>query len=209
MCRVIFVLLSIIAVVAHAAPEHDVAAPGPESVARSTVTRLQDGIIALMQSGENAPERTTRVTELLRATHDLPYIARVVLGRHWRELGAEDQAKFIEQFEALSVANYMARFRRYGGERFEVADEQSVSDDEHNVGSTLTTASGEAHEFVYTLHRTGDDWRIVNIVVDGVSDLALKRAEYGRLMDAGGFAALLAELTHQTERLHARAQETT
>ena len=162
-----------------------------------------------MQSSEGGPERTARVTELLRATHDLPYIARVVLGRHWRELGAEDQAKFIEQFEALSVANYTARFRRYGGERFEVADEQAVSDDEHNVGSTLTTAKGETHEFVYTLHRSGDDWRIVNIIVDGVSDLALKRAEYGRLMDAGGFPALLAELAQQTERLRARAEETT
>jgi phospholipid transport system substrate-binding protein len=208
MCRSIFLLLSMLAFVAHAAPE-DVATPAPTSAARSTVTRLQDGIIALMQSGEAGPERTTKVTELLRATHDLPYIARVVLGRHWRELSAEDQATFIEQFEALSVANYTARFRRYGGERFEVADEQAVSDDEHNVSSTLTTATGEAHEFIYTLHRAGDDWRIVNIVVDGVSDLALKRAEYGRLMDAGGFPALLAELAQQTERLRARAEETT
>ena len=208
MCRALFLLLSMLAFVAHAAPE-DVARPAPGSAARSTVTRLQDGIVALMQSGEGGPERTAKVIELLRATHDLPYIARVVLGRHWRELGAEDQAKFMEQFEALSVANYTARFRRYGGERFEVADEQAVSDDEYNVSSTLTTAKGEAHEFVYTLRRAGDDWRIVNIVVDGVSDLALKRAEYGRLMDAGGFPALLAELAQQTERLRARAEDTT
>jgi len=57
------------------------------------------------------------------------------------------------------------------------------------------------------LHRDGEQWRIVNIVVDGVSDLALKRAEYGRLMDAGGFQAVLDELAQQTERLRARAAE--
>lgn len=178
------------------------------ATAAETVTRLQDGLIALMQSSDGAAIPADAVTELLRATHDMQYIARVVLGRHWRELSPEEQAKFIEQFEALSVANYTARFRNYGGERFEVAEEQVVSDDEHNVRSTLTTAKGEKHEFVYTLRREGDTWRIVNIVVDGVSDLALKRAEYGRLMDSGGFDGLLAELSRQTERLRARGDET-
>ena len=131
-----------------------------------------------------------------------------MLGRHWRDLSADDQAKFIAQFEALSVANYTSRFRRYSGEHFDVAEEQTLAADEHSVGSVLTTASGATHEFVYLLHQDGGQWRIVNIVVDGVSDLALKRAEYGRLMDAGGFQALLVELSQQTEHLRARAAET-
>ena len=194
--------------VAHPAPEQSAAAPQP-ATASATVTRLQTGLIALMQSDGAGTDRSAAVTELLRATHDLPYIARIVLGRHWRELSPDQQAEFITQFEALSVANYTARFRHYGGERFEVADEQTVSEEEHNVRSVLTTAKGETHEFVYTLRRDGETWRVVNIVVDGVSDLALKRAEYGRLMDAGGFPGLLAELTRQTERLRARADETT
>lgn len=183
--------------------------PVAASVARSTVTRLQDGLIALMQSSDGGPERTAAVTTLLRDTHDLAYIARVVLGRHWRELSAEEQATFVERFETLSVANYTARFHHYNGERFEVADEQATSDDEHSVRSVLTTAGGAQHEFVYLLHRNGEQWRIINIIVDGVSDLALKRAEYGRLMDAGGFPALLAALGEQTEQLRARAAEAT
>ena len=204
----LFLTLLLASLVARAAPEQPAAAAPPAS-ASATVARLQEGLIALMQSGDAGTDRSAAVTELLRATHDLRYIARVVLGRHWRELSPEQQAEFIAQFEALSVANYTARFRHYGGERFEVADEQSVSQDEHNVRSTLTTAKGETHEFVYTLRRDGDTWRIVNIIVDGVSDLALKRAEYGRLMDTGGFPGLLAELTRQTERLRGRADETT
>jgi phospholipid transport system substrate-binding protein len=193
-------------VVSHGASTQTAEGTQPATAA-ATVTRLQEGLIALMQSSDGAASAADTVTELLRATHDMQYIARVVLGRHWRELSAEEQAKFIEQFEALSVANYTARFRNYGGERFEVADEQIVSDDEHNVRSMLTTAKGETHEFVYTLRRDAETWRIVNIVVDGVSDLALKRAEYGRLMDSGGFEGLLAELSRQTERLRARGDE--
>ena len=201
---ILFILASF---VAHAAPDEAVPAAAPPAL--PTVTRLQDGLVALMQSRDDGDARTAAVTELLRATHDLPYIARVVLGRHWRELSPEEQATFISKFEELSVVSYTARFHGYGGERFEAADEQVVSDEEHSVRSTLTTGKGTTHEFVYVLHRDGDGWRIVNIVVDGVSDLALKRAEYGRLMDAGGFSALLSELGEQTERLRSRAEETT
>ena len=182
----------------------DTASP---SAALTTVTRLQDGLIALMKSSDADPARSEAVTKLLRETHDLSYIARVVLGRHWRELSPEQQAEFIERFEQLSVANYTSRFQHYGGERFDIAEEQTQSEDEHSVRSMLTTAKGAQHEFVYVLHRDGEQWRIVNIVVDGVSDLALKRAEYGRLMDAGGFQAVLDELAQQTERLRARAAE--
>jgi phospholipid transport system substrate-binding protein len=178
-----------------------------DTAAVTTVTRLQEGLIALMKSSDAGPARTDAVSRLLQETHDLDYIARVVMGRHWRELSAEQQGEFIDRFEQLSVANYTSRFQHYGGEHFEVAEEQAQSEDEHSVRSVLTTANGAQHEFVYVLHRDGEQWRIVNIVVDGVSDLALKRAEYGRLTDAGGFPALLDELAQQTERLRARATE--
>jgi len=200
------ILLILLISLAAAATRAD---PESGAPALATVTQLQDGLIALMRSKDADAARTAAVTQLLRDTHDLPYIARVVLGRHWRELSADDQAKFLAQFEALSVASYTSRFRRYSGEHFDAAEEQTVAGDEHSVRSVLTTASGATHEFVYLLHQDGGRWRIVNIVVDGVSDLALKRAEYGRLMDAGGFPALLAELSQQTERLRARAAETT
>ena len=45
------------------------------------------------------------------------------------------------------------------------------------------------------------DWRIINIVADGVSDLALKRAEYQRVFASGGIEGLIAELEQQTHRL--------
>src|SRR5262245_22513509 len=124
------ILLILASLVARAAPEDAVPAA---SSASPTVTRLQDGLIALMRSGDDGEARTAAVTELLRATHDLPYIARVVLGRHWRELSPEEQATFISRFEELSVVSYTARFHGYGGERFEVADEQVVSDEERSV----------------------------------------------------------------------------
>jgi phospholipid transport system substrate-binding protein len=53
----------------------------------------------------------------------------------------------------------------------------------------------------YLLQQSDRGWQIINIVADGVSDLALKRAEYQRVFASGGIAGLIAELQSQTQRL--------
>jgi phospholipid transport system substrate-binding protein len=74
------------------------------------------------------------------------------------------------------------------------------------VHASIERASGAAVPLEYVLHEAADGWRIVNIVADGVSDLALKRAEYQRLFGSGGFAALVAELDAQISRLRSSDQ---
>ena len=63
-------------------------------------------------------------------------------------------------------------------------------------------ARGQADVSLGYLLRAGrQGWRIINIVADGVSDLALKRAEYQRVFASGGIDGLVAELEQQTQRL--------
>jgi len=49
----------------------------------------------------------------------------------------------------------------------------------------------------YVLHRSSRGWRIVNVVADGVSDLALKRVEYTAVLRKRGFESLLSDLEHK------------
>ena len=53
----------------------------------------------------------------------------------------------------------------------------------------------------YLLHERDGALRIINVVAQGVSDLALKRAEYGAVIEREGFAVLLEKLQAQTARL--------
>ena len=43
-------------------------------------------------------------------------------------------------------------------------------------------------EVLYTPRR--DDWKVINLVADGVSDLALKRAEHQRVFTSGAIRAI-------------------
>lgn len=144
--------------------------------------------------------RFEALVAIVDATHDLESIARLTLGLHWNELDELQRAAFIERFRELSIATYASRFGELREDQFEVLEFVEQPRGRQLVRAQLHIADREPLGFDYLLHRTDEGWRIVNIVVDGVSDLALKRAEYARTMRDGDFDALLALLDEQTAR---------
>ncbi|HUL13694.1 MAG TPA: ABC transporter substrate-binding protein, partial [Methylococcaceae bacterium] len=52
-------------------------------------------------------------------------------------------------------------------------------------------------KFDYILTQSGGQWAIINIIVDGISDLALKKAQYTSVIDREGFDSLMNKLTQK------------
>lgn len=148
-----------------------------------------------------ALQRYERMEDLVRETHDLPFIARLTLGRHWGALAESQRKQFTAEFGRLAIATYAGRFHRLGEGSFEVVGCVPLSDEQRLVNTRVVPVGGDSLDFEYLLHRVDSSWRIINIIVDGVSDLALKRAEYSRLMSEEGFDALILELQRQTADL--------
>ncbi|MDH3648012.1 MAG: ABC transporter substrate-binding protein [Gammaproteobacteria bacterium] len=146
-------------------------------------------------------ERFEQLAPVVDATHDLHYIARITLGRYWAGFSAEEREIFATQFRRLAVANYAARFPQFNPEQFEIIEQKSQPRGVVLVRAQLHRPDDAALEFDYLLRDTDDGWRIVNILVNGVSDLALKRAEYAAILRDGSMADLLQTLDNQFERL--------
>ena len=64
----------------------------------------------------------------------------------------------------------------------------------------LTKSNGEKVQFNYLLRQNKNDWQIINIIVDGVSDLAVRRAEYTSILKSDGFSPLIAKIEDQIGR---------
>ena len=52
-------------------------------------------------------------------------------------------------------------------------------------------------KFEYVLGQVNNQWVIINIVVDGISDLALKKAQYTSVIEREGFESLLNKLNQK------------
>src|SRR5687768_3854329 len=170
----------------------------------ATIASLQQTLVGANRANPHATvdERYRALEPAIVKTHNLPYIAEFALRRQWATLTDEERQRFIGVFQRLSVMTYAARFGDVAADAFRPL-EASAPDANGRVQVTTAIKRGSQPDvtFQYLLQRDGEDWRIINIVADGVSDLALKRAEYQRVFASGGIEGLIAELEEQTQRL--------
>jgi phospholipid transport system substrate-binding protein len=167
----------------------------------ATIESLQRGLVDVAAADLTVEERYARLAPLIAATHDLEYIAALVVRRQWDTFDADQRARYLAAFARLSVMNYASRFAGVAGDSFLEPTTQSSSADSAAVASGIRARDGDEISFDYALRHSERGWRIVNIVADGVSDLALKRAEYRRILTDGSPEDLIEALGRQIDDL--------
>ena len=170
-------------------------APTTQS-AKATIEYLHKSLIQAMKQAKKLgySGRYSKLKPVIEQTHDLNYIARTTLGSHWGKLSKQQQSTFVSTFSHLTIATYAGRFDGYSGEQFKFDSQHKMSSDQTLVRSHLVKSDGSTVKFDYVLRQENGHWKIINIVVDGVSDLAMKRAEYTDVLDKHGFKALISKL---------------
>lgn len=170
--------------------------------ATHVVTELQKSIITIMREGNDLgyTGRYQTISPVVEKTHDLHNIARLVVGRHWKGLTAAQRSTFVETFRNLSISMYAGRFKDYGGEQFQIRSEKPLKRGNRKLVAThFIKSDGETIQFHYILHQVKNQWKIISVTVNGVSDLALKRAEYGGILKNDGFPTLIERLQTQIQ----------
>ena len=165
--------------------------PGPAQV----ISRFNVALIEAMRGGKELGfSGRYRLLEPVVTKTFLPtYMASVSVGRHWKTLTQEQQRQFEVIYAEWLIANYAKNFHTYAGERFEIT-KQSQTAGGAAVLSKLLNAKGKETEFDYRLRLTEDAWRIVDIRISGVSQLANTRAQFVSVLDQKGFDELVASL---------------
>ena len=161
----------------------------PEQV----VSNLQQALIQAMREGDKMDfqERYDFLAPTIDQSHDFVLIIRTILGSYWAQLDSEQQRLIADTFRQLSIATYAGQFKEYEGEQFEMLQQRSLPRDQVLVRSQFTKSDGDTIDFDYVLQQGNDGWHIINILADGVSDLALKRTEYRAILQRDGFQALI------------------
>ena len=178
---------------------------GPTKV----VDHLQDSLIEAMKVG---PEiryqgRYERLAPVIEETHRIGTIARITIGRYWAGLTNEQKRLYVGKLRKLSTAYYASKFKKFKGESFEFISEQELRRDQHAVITDLLLSDGERIRFNYVLKEYDRGWQIINVMAKGVSNLAVRRAEYSSIMARDGFEVLMAKMDEQFAEIRER-QET-
>ena len=162
---------------------------GTAAKARATPAAKVDAfhtlLLEVMQT-EGFAARDAKLKPAVPAFFDLHSIARISLGGSWRKLADAQRTVFIRLMDRLIVATYASRFDSYSGQRFERVEEVQAGTGPV-IKTQLVRSNGERVNLDYYF-RGG---KVFNVVADGVSDLSLRRADYGSVIRKEGYDALL------------------
>lgn len=150
---------------------------------------------ALKTLNERLPEAEIekRFRVLLQADFDLPRIGRFVLGRYWNGATDAEKEEFGKLFEAYVVRSYSLRFSEYSGQTVTVTGSRAQSADNTIVASQIVPADGSPPTKVdWIVNKKGDDYRIIDVNVEGVSMSMTHRQEFATVIErtGGGVTAL-------------------
>jgi phospholipid transport system substrate-binding protein len=139
--------------------------------------------------------RYERLQPVIDATFDMAFMAEKSAGRYWKEFDDEQKKRWIDVFGRLTIANYAGRFNAYADQHFETGATESAGFDTLLVRTRLIQPKDEDVEINYRLHEADGRWTVVDIYLSGtVSELALRRAEYGSVLQRDGFDKLIKKL---------------
>ncbi len=132
-------------------------------------------------------ERETEFRNFLARAFDVPIIGRFVLGRYWRLATPAEREEFETLFLEYVVRTYARRLGQYGGETLRITD--TLSDNgggDAIVRSELISPEFPEVRIDWRVRRTGDDYRIVDVTVEGVSLAITQRDEFGAVIRRNG-----------------------
>lgn len=168
----------------------------------------QKGIADVLQAKIPQQERVERFRKLFKEFFDIPAIARFTVGRFWKTGQPDEQTKFLAAFEDVVVYTWARRFSEYNGQTLKVTNTAPDGTDGAVVTSTIVGKDSQPVTATWRVRKREDGWRVVDVIIEGVSMAVTYRQEYASILaERGGFPGLITQLQGQASNL-AREQKT-
>ena len=170
----------------------------PSDEMRATIenvlTTLQD---PNLQGPANQRERRNKLKKLIYPKFDFTEMGKRSLGIHWQRRTPEEQNRFIELFTELIETSYIDAIESYNGEKVIVkSDKQDQQFAE--VNSQLVSKKGDSFAVNYKLHRSEEDWKVYDVVIENVSLVNNYRSQFNRVISKTSFENLMGRMKEKS-----------
>lgn len=156
-----------------------------------------EGIEEIINAPVSQKVKDERFEKLFNNALDLDFIGQFVLGRYWKVATPEQRKNFIKVYRELNIKTWSARFDEFKGKSFVfVGSTPSTSKNQVFINSTVSMDQGEPAKVVWRVKQIGNDFKIVDIIIENVSLAITARNEYTAFVknNGGNINALIADL---------------
>lgn len=138
-------------------------------------------------------ERSRDVTRVLSDLLDYQELSRRALGAHWDTRTPAERERFVTLLRQLVERNYEQNLERI--REFEVR----YVGEEPTAGGTIVRTEARSRterrqppvEIAYSMHLQGSEWRVFDVVTDGVSLVRNYHNQFHRIITQNGWDELI------------------
>ena len=162
------------------------------------IQTLDDALVAGAKAGTLS---SPKVRETLRESFNLAVMAQVAVGAPWATMSDKEHAAVVEAMSRYTEARYAREFRDFNNQTIVIDPVVQSRGPDRLVKAEIREKGEPPLKLGYRLREYNGQWRIIDVIYNGVSQLATQRSEFADTIRTGGAAALVKSLDQATARL--------
>ena len=148
----------------------------------------QEVIGVLKDDALDQKAREARFQTLMEQTVDTETTARTVLGRYWNVATEEQRTEFRDVYRKYLLRLYATRFAAFQGQTFTVKGARGGAGSDAVVDTTINPppTGGPTYSVSWRVRDNAGDYRIVDVMTEGVSILVTHNQEFASVIQNNG-----------------------
>ena len=165
-----------------------------------------DKVIAILHQSQrpDAPSLRQRKDDILVIVGEyfnFDEMAKRALGRPWKDQPPDKRQEFTQLFKQLLFNTYVSRLENYTGSNERVLYDSENLDGDYAVVKTHILYHGDSNaEIDYRLHRDEGQWKVYDVVVEGISFDDNYRSQFTAILTNEPFDSLLKMLRQKVQQ---------
>jgi phospholipid transport system substrate-binding protein len=171
------------------------AATESEAGARAAIAETIEEVLAVLRDESRPTEDRIRSLEkIVYGRFDLYVMSRLVLARNWKRFSEEQKEQYVEEFKQYLTNSYGNRIERYDQQEVKIVGEREEPRGDVVVQTKILGGEFEGASVDYRLRKQESDWRVIDVVIEGISMVSNYRDQFKSIVSSGGPELLLEKL---------------
>jgi len=131
---------------------------------------------------------------------DFRKMTRSAVGKFWRKATTEEKDQLIVEFRQLLLRTYAVALLNFSGEKVEFPAIRLKADAKKVMIPTIIHKNGPKIPVNYRLYAKDGQWKVYDIVIDGISLVSNYRGTFRAQINKGGIAGLIKTLSNKNNK---------
>jgi len=179
--------------------------------ASQSMEKVTDQMLVLvadeeLRKPENIAPLMQGVDEILGEQVDYDYIGKSVMGKYVRRASDEEVSRFSGVFKDTILRTFAKAVSGFDFKGYETLPpvSESPDPDKQIVSVNLMSNNGQIYSLVFYVVRDGDNWKLVNVLIDGINLRVTFRNQFANLMEK--YSKVGAAIEHWEEAMSSVAE---